>query len=58
MSMGSDDITIEISRGIRDEIRTLREDTKSTLLDVVTQQRSLVRYTRKIAEHDTQLESN
>lgn len=48
MSMASDDITIEILKGIRDEIRGLREDTNGRLdklngrVDVVVERVDLV----------------
>jgi septal ring factor EnvC (AmiA/AmiB activator) len=87
MSMAGDDLTIEILKNIRDDVRGVHaEQTKtnqrldviserldltiarldvtnerldtveSTLLDLAEQQRSVVRYTRALAERDIGLE--
>ena len=52
-----------VRSGVRDEMRALRNETaerfglvETSLLDLVEQQGFIVRYTRAIAERDTQLE--
>ncbi len=65
--MAASDITIEILKDIRDEIRGTnkrldvnneRLDTvESTLLDLAEQERFVVRYTRAISERDLKLET-
>jgi hypothetical protein len=65
MSMASD-ITVEILKDIRDEMRGMRAEqvqtnqrldvVETTLLDVAEQQRFVVRYMRTISERDAHLE--
>jgi hypothetical protein len=69
--MAASDVTVEILKDIRDEIRELRVDSNgrldtvtqrldtvgTTLLDLAEQQRFVVlRYTRAISERDNKLE--
>jgi hypothetical protein len=65
MSMASD-ITVEILKDIRDEMRGMRGEqvktnqrldvVETTLLDLAEQQRFVVRYMRAISERDAHLE--
>jgi chromosome segregation ATPase len=65
MSMASD-ITVEILKDIRDDIRGMRSEqvqtnhrldvVETTLLDLADQQRFVVRYLRAISERDSRLE--
>jgi chromosome segregation ATPase len=65
MSMASD-ITVEILKDIREEIRGMRAEqvqtnkrldtVETTLLDLAEQQRFVVRYTKAISERDARLE--
>ena len=68
--MAGGDVTVEILKGIRDEIRGLRAETnerldlnnqrlrtvETALLDLAEQQRFVVRYTRVISERESRLE--
>jgi hypothetical protein len=70
MTMAGGDVTVEILKGIRDEIRGLRAETnerldvnnqrlqtvETALLDLAEQQRFVVRYTRAISERESRLE--
>ena len=69
-AMAGGDVTVEILKGIRDEIRGLRAETnerldvnnqrlhtvEKALLDLAEQQRFVVRYTRAISERESRLE--
>ena len=68
--MADSDITVEILKDIRDEIRGVRSEVRelrtgtsvrldvveSTLLDLAEQERFVVRYTKAISERDLHLE--
>ena len=68
--MADSDITVEILKDIRDEIRGVRSEVRelrtgtsvrldvveSTLLDLAEQERFVVRYTKAISERDSRLE--
>jgi hypothetical protein len=70
MSMASSDVTVEILkdirdeiRGVRTEVRELRSDTnqrlgtvETALLDLAEQQRFVVRYTKVLSERDSRID--
>ena len=61
------DLTVEILKDIREEMRGMRSEqvrtnerldvVETTLLDLAQQQRFVVRYTKAISERDTHLET-
>jgi hypothetical protein len=70
MSMADSDVTVEILKDIRDEIRGSNQRldavektidqrlgaVETTLLDLAEQQRFVVRYTKVLSERDSRLE--